>query len=44
VVSILLLITRIKGRKDAIPFGPYMVIGAYVAVVSGQQIVDWYLG
>ncbi|MFC2177090.1 prepilin peptidase [Actinomycetota bacterium] len=44
VASILLLVTRIKGRKDAIPFGPYMVIGAYLAVVAGQQIVDWYLG
>jgi len=43
VVSILLLVTRIKGRKDAIPFGPYMVIGAYIAVSLGQEIVDWYL-
>jgi leader peptidase (prepilin peptidase)/N-methyltransferase len=44
VVSILLLITRIKGRKDAIPFGPYMVIGAYLAITFGEQIADWYLG
>ena len=43
VVSIFLLVTRIKGRKDAIPFGPYMVIGAYLAVYTGQAIVDWYL-
>lgn len=43
VVSILLLITGIKGRKDAIPFGPYMVIGAYLAITYGQQIADWYL-
>lgn len=44
VVSILLLITRMKGRKDAIPFGPYMVIGAYLAIAVGQPIMDWYLG
>ncbi len=43
VVSILLLITGIKGRKDAIPFGPYMVTGAYLAIALGQQIADWYL-
>lgn len=43
VTSIVLLITRIKGRKDAIPFGPYMVIGAYLAVAVGEQIIDWYL-
>ena len=43
VVSILLLITGIKGRKDAIPFGPYMVIGAYIALAAGRQITDWYI-
>ncbi len=43
VVSILLLATRIKGRKDAIPFGPYMVIGAYIALAAGRQITDWYI-
>ncbi|NND04106.1 MAG: prepilin peptidase [Acidimicrobiia bacterium] len=43
VASILLLVTRIKGRKDAIPFGPYMVAGAYIAVFAGQAVVDWYL-
>ena len=43
IISILLLITRIKGRKDAIPFGPYMVLGAYLAVFVGEQIIDWYL-
>ena len=43
VVSLLLLVTRIKGRKDAIPFGPYMVVGAYCALFFGHAIIDWYL-
>ena len=42
-ISILLLVTRIKGRKDAIPFGPYMVLAAFLAVVAGDAIIDWYL-
>ncbi len=42
--SAFLLITRMKSRKDTIPFGPYMVIAAYVALFFGQAIVDWYLG
>ena len=42
-ISILLLVTRIKGRKDAIPFGPYMVLAAFLAVVAGEAIIDWYL-
>jgi leader peptidase (prepilin peptidase)/N-methyltransferase len=42
--SAILLIFRLKSRKDTIPFGPYMVIAAYVALFFGQAIVDWYLG
>lgn len=43
-VSLLLLITRRKGRKDAIPFGPPLIFGAWVAIVWGEQLVTWYLG
>lgn len=43
VISILLLVTRIKGRKDKIPFGPYLVIGAYLAIAYGEQLFDWWL-
>ena len=44
VVAIGLLIAGRKGRKDAIPFGPPMVVGSYLALVVGQQIADWYVG
>jgi len=39
-----LLATRRAGRKDAMPFGPAMVIGAAIALAWGQAIADWYLG
>jgi leader peptidase (prepilin peptidase)/N-methyltransferase len=42
--SLFLLITRIKSRKDTIPFGPYMVVGSYVALWFGEAITDWYSG
>ncbi len=42
-VSVVLLVTRLRGRKDAIPFGPYLVAGAYTAVVLGERVVAWYL-
>lgn len=42
-VSLVLLATRMRRRKDAIPFGPYLVAGAYVALATGQTIADWYL-
>jgi leader peptidase (prepilin peptidase)/N-methyltransferase len=44
VVSVVLLATRRKGRRDTIPFGPYLVAGAYLTVAWGRQILDWYLG
>jgi leader peptidase (prepilin peptidase)/N-methyltransferase len=44
VVSIFLLVFRIRGRKDAIPFGPYLVLGAYVAIAAGEAISEWYTG
>jgi leader peptidase (prepilin peptidase)/N-methyltransferase len=32
-----------KGRKGAIPFGPYLAAGAVVAAVAGEPIARWYL-
>ncbi|MEE8331617.1 MAG: prepilin peptidase [Acidimicrobiia bacterium] len=43
-VAVGLLVAGRKGRKDVIPFGPPMVVGAYVALVVGEQIADWYVG
>lgn len=41
-VSLVLLALRIKGRKDPIPFGPYMVAAAYLAILWHEPIRDWY--
>lgn len=43
-VSIVLLVMRRRGRKDAIAFGPPMIVGAWLAIVWGRDILDWYLG
>lgn len=42
-VSLVLLALRIKGRKDRIPFGPYLVVGAWVAMAFGDPILDWWI-
>lgn len=41
----LLLITRhgAEARKRAIPFGPFLALGGVVALLAGDQLVDWYL-
>jgi leader peptidase (prepilin peptidase) / N-methyltransferase len=30
-------------RKRAIPFGPFLALGSFVALLAGDQLVDWYL-
>ena len=42
VVAALLLITRLKGRKDPIPFGPFLALGAMAALLYGPEILRWY--
>ena len=32
-----------KGRKSAIPFGPYLAAGAVVAGLWGESIASWYI-
>ena len=32
-----------EGRKTAIPFGPFLALGALVAVFVGPQLVDVYV-
>jgi len=41
--SIILLITRRAGRKSGIPFGPWMLLGAWVGIFAGSAIAGGYL-
>ncbi|HAL61768.1 MAG TPA: prepilin peptidase, partial [Chloroflexi bacterium] len=38
-----LVLTRIKGLKSYIPYGPFLAVGGVVALIYGPQIVAWYL-
>ncbi len=38
------LLTKNKKLKSVrIPFGPFLILGAVVTVLFGQQIIDWYI-
>lgn len=37
-----LVLFRRRGRKDTIPFGPFLAIGAMIALMWGNVIWDWY--
>jgi leader peptidase (prepilin peptidase) / N-methyltransferase len=42
VVGVALMATRVAGRKSRIPFGPYMLAGAFLAVFAAGPIAHWY--
>jgi len=44
VISLLLLASGLRGRKDFIPFGPFIAIGAWIALLYGRTILGWYFG
>ena len=41
-VAILLLVLRKRGRKDPIPFGPFLSLGAVAVLLAGSDIVYRY--
>ncbi len=43
VASILLLVFTSKGRDAKFAYGPYLVLGAWIALIWGEQLADWYL-
>ncbi|OGZ27471.1 MAG: hypothetical protein A2365_03300 [Candidatus Nealsonbacteria bacterium RIFOXYB1_FULL_40_15] len=38
-----LIISKKKGLKSEVPFGPFLVIGTFIALFWGQSILNWYL-
>jgi leader peptidase (prepilin peptidase)/N-methyltransferase len=42
IIGIMLIATGKKSRKDYIPFGPYIALGAVIAALVGDIIVKWY--
>ena len=44
IFGVALLLARRAGRRTAIPFGPWMLVGAWVGIIAGEPIARWYLG
>lgn len=42
-VASVFLAMKAKGRKDPVPFGPFLVVGSFVALLWGQRLLDFYL-
>ena len=42
VIGVALIAARLRSRKDAVPFGPFMALGAVLAVLWGRAILSVY--
>lgn len=44
IVAVVLLATGRRGRREMIPFGPFLAVAAMVTLLWGNNILGWYLG
>lgn len=42
-VSLLLIVTRVRSLRDPIPYGPFLIFGGWVTMVWGMEIAAWFL-
>ena len=44
ILAVALMATGVRGRKDPIPFGPFLALGGAVGLFWGERVLRWYLG
>ena len=42
-LAIVLLATGLRGRKDPVPFGPFLALGGATGLFWGERVVAWYV-
>ncbi len=43
IIGVILIAIGVKGRKEMIPFGPFLVAATFVTFFLGDLIIDWYI-
>lgn len=43
IIGIALIAMKLKSRRDYVPFGPFLVVGAFIAMFYGKQIILMWL-
>lgn len=43
VISVFLLLRKIKSKHDPIPFGPFIIVGFMMTLFWGEGLIDWYI-
>ncbi len=44
IVAVVMVITKKRGRRQTIPFGPFLAVAAMITLLWGSNIMNWYLG
>lgn len=44
IIGVIVIAIRKGGMKYALPYGTFLALGALVASLAGEAIVDWYVG
>jgi leader peptidase (prepilin peptidase)/N-methyltransferase len=42
IISLMLVITRVRSLRDHIPYGPFLVLGGWVTMLWGLEIAQWF--
>ncbi len=43
IIGLGLIVCRKKTLKSQVPFGPFLVVGTFIALFWGKEIIKWYL-
>ncbi len=43
IVALILIISKLQERSKPIPFGPYLAIAGFIALLWGDHLIDFYL-
>lgn len=43
IVGVILIALRLHKRNQPMPFGPYLILGTFIAYLYGSEIIHWYL-
>lgn len=42
-VGVGLIVLRRKGRRDYVPFGPFLIASTVIVYIYGREIIQWYM-